>query len=95
MSWTKQNTQMSLITGLLYAALLVYLGGWYSGQWQGNFSLVLFVMTVVTLGYWLAERFKFQPAREAAAARLVADDQARRAQLASQGIAQVDGRARG
>src|SRR5690606_6868692 len=82
---------MSLITGALYAALLAYLGGWYLGRWQGNFSLLLFVLTVATLLYWLAERYKFRPAREAAAAKLVADDQARRAQLADQGIAQVDG----
>ena len=82
---------MSLITGLLYAALAVYLGGWYVGQWQGNFSLVLFVMTTVTLVYWLAERYKFKPEREAAAARVAEQDQARRAQLATKGITQVDG----
>jgi len=81
---------MSFITGALYAALLVYLGGWYTGQWQGNFALLLFLLTTVTLIYWLAERYKFRPAREAAAAQLVAQDEARRAQLASQGIAQVD-----
>ena len=81
---------MSFITGALYAALLVYLGGWYTGQWQGNFALLLFLLTLVTLVYWLAERYKFRPAREAAAAALLAQDEARRAQLASQGIAQVD-----
>ncbi|MDE2593814.1 MAG: signal peptidase I [Burkholderiales bacterium] len=81
---------MSFITGALYAALVVYLGGWYVGQWQGNFSLLLFLLTLVTLAYWLAERYKFRPAREAAASALVAQDEARRAQLASQGIAQVD-----
>ena len=81
---------MSLITGALYAALLVFLGGWYMGQWQGNFSLLLLMLTVVTLAYWLAERYKFRPAREAAAANLLAQDEARRANLASQGIAQVD-----
>ncbi|TAK92707.1 MAG: signal peptidase I [Aquabacterium sp.] len=82
---------MNLITGVLYAALVAYLGGWYVGQWQGNFSLLLFVLTLVTLAYWLAERYKFQPEREASAAKLVAEDESRRAQLASQGIAQVDG----
>ena len=81
---------MSFITGALYAVLIVYLGGWYVGKWQGNFSLLLLLLTLVTLAYWLAERFKFRPAREAAAANLVAQDEARRAQLASQGIAQVD-----
>jgi signal peptidase I len=82
---------MSLITGVLYAALLAYLGGWYMGQWQGNFSLLLFILTVVTLLYWLAERYKFLPARQAAAERLVSEDGAKRAQLAGKGITQVDG----
>lgn len=82
---------MSFITGALYAALIVYLGGWYVGKWQGNFSLILLLLTVVTLVYWLAERYKFRPAREAAAAALDQQDQARRAQLAAQGITQVDG----
>ncbi|WP_177200720.1 signal peptidase I [Roseateles sp. YR242] len=54
---------MSALTGLLYAALIAYLGGWFSGYWNGNFSLLLFVLTMVTLGYWTAERFYFQPAR--------------------------------
>ena len=82
---------MSLITGLLYAALAVYLGGWYTGRWHGNFSLLLFVMTMVTLLYWLAERYRFRPAREAAASSLIQQDQVRRTQLATQGISEVDG----
>jgi signal peptidase I len=82
---------MSLITGVLYAALAAYLGGWYMGQWQGNFALLLLILTVVTFVYWLAERYKFAPAREAAARQLAEQDMARRSQLASQGIAQVDG----
>ena len=82
---------MSLITGFLYVGLLAYLGGWYVGQWQGNFALLLFTLTSVTCAYWLAERYKFQPAREAAAAKLSEEAHARRAQLASQGITQVDG----
>jgi signal peptidase I len=82
---------MSLITGVLYAGLLAYLGGWYVGQWQGNFALLLLILTTVTFAYWLAERYKFKPAREAAAARLSEEAHARRAQLASQGIQQVDG----
>jgi len=82
---------MSLITGLLYAALAAYLGGWYLGHWHGNFSLLLFILTVVTLAYWLAEKFKFRPDREAAAVQLVEQDQARRVSLATQGIGDVDG----
>ena len=82
---------MSFLTGILYGALAVYLGGWYLGQWQGNFSFLLFIMSAVTLVYWLAERFKFQPEREAAAISLVAQDDARRSELTRQGISQVDG----
>src|SRR5262245_40250113 len=82
---------MGLLTGALYACLIVYLGGWYVGQWHGNFSLLLFVLTVVTLVYWLAERFRFKPARVRAAAELEANDAQRRAQLASKGIDKVDG----
>ncbi len=82
---------MSALTAALYAVLVIYLGGWFVGQWTGNFSLLLFLLTVVTLAYWLAERFKFKPAREAAAATLEAQDAQRRAELASKGIEKVDG----
>lgn len=82
---------MGTLTAALYAALLVYLGGWFFNQWIGDFSLLLFLLTVVTLGYWLAERFHFKPAREAAAAALESQHGARRAELARQGISQVDG----
>jgi signal peptidase I len=84
------NTMSSLTAGL-YGVLVVYLGGWFLGFWSGNFSLLLFVLTLVTLLFWLAERFRFKPAREAAAASLVQQDAARRAELASKGIDKVDG----
>ena len=82
---------MSSITAALYGALIVYLGGWFLGHWTGNFSLLLFILTMVTLVYWLAERFRFKPAREAAAATLEQQDVARRAELAKMGIDKVDG----
>ena len=82
---------MGTLTGLLYAALVVYLGGWFFGHWIGNFSLLLFILTLVTLAYWLAERLHFKPQREAAAASLEAQDNARRAELSRLGIAKVDG----
>ncbi|HEY2928455.1 signal peptidase I [Piscinibacter sp.] len=82
---------MSSLTGLLYGGLAVYLGGWYFGKWTGNFSLLLFILTLVTLAYWLAERFVFAPKRLAAAQTLEQQDAARREQLARQGIAKVDG----
>ena len=81
---------MGLLTGVLYGALAFYLGGWYLGRWSGNFSLLLFILSTVTLVYWLAERFRFAPARASAAAELERQAQARRAELARQGITQVD-----
>jgi len=56
----------------------------------GNFALLLFLLSVVTGAYWLAERFHFLPARQAAAAALVAQQAARRAELTKLGIAKVD-----
>ena len=82
---------MAPLTGLLYACLGVFLGGWYLGYWSGNFSLLLFILTIVTLGYWLAERLHFKPQRLAAAAALEAQDDARRQSLVRQGINKVDG----
>jgi len=82
---------MSSLTAALYGVLLVYLGGWFLGRWTGNFSLLLFTLTVVTLLYWLAERFRFKPQREKAAALLEQSDAARRTELARMGIAKVDG----
>jgi signal peptidase I len=72
---------MSTLTGLLYGALVVYLGGWFLGHWIGNFALLLLMLTLVTLAYWLAERFMFKPARDAAATRLEAEHAVRRTEL--------------
>jgi signal peptidase I len=81
---------MGSLTGVLYGLLVVYLGGWYIGKWSGNFSLLLFVLTLATLGYWLAERFHFAPRRVQAAQTLDQQDAARRENLARQGINKVD-----
>ena len=82
---------MGYLTGVLYGVLAFYLGGWYLGKWTGNFSLLLFILSVVTLAYWLAERFHFAPRRLVAARALEEQDTARRTQLAAQGISKVDG----
>ena len=81
---------MGALTGLLYGLLAVFLGGWYLDKWTGNFSLLLLILTVVTMGYWLAERFYFAPRRAAAAATLQRQDAERRARLAKQGITKLD-----
>jgi signal peptidase I len=85
------SSPMSALTAALYAFLIVYLGGWFMGYWMGNFALLLFILTTVTLVFWCLERWRFQPARESAARQLEAQFQARRAELARQGIEKVDG----
>src|SRR5215471_16712506 len=82
---------MSALTGALYAALVVYLGGWLMDKWIGNFALLLLLLTIVTFAYWLAERLYFRPKRVATAASLESQDVARRADLARQGITKIDG----
>ena len=82
---------MSALTAVLYGALLFSGAGWWLGSWIGNFSLLLFVLTLVTLGYWLAERYRFSPARTTAAEALATQDAQRRAELGKRGINQVDG----
>jgi len=82
---------MSMLTGAILGALIVYLGGWLLGMWMGNFSLLLFILSLVTGLYWLAERLHFAPARRKAAAELEAQDARRREALLKQGIQQYDG----
>jgi signal peptidase I len=82
---------MQVLTGAVLAAFGLYAGSWYFGMVEGNFALLLFLATVVTGVYWLAERFYFLPQRQTAAATLEANDIARRAELEKQGIKRVDG----
>ncbi len=82
---------MSSLTAVLYGALAIYLGGWFMGYWMGNFALLLFLLSVVTFAYWLAEKLYFKPQRVAAAARLEQQDRERREQLKKAGIDRVDG----
>lgn len=82
---------MQLLTSFILAAFVGYAGAWYFGVVEGNFALLLFLATVVTGIYWLAERFYFLPQRQTAAALLQAGDAARRQELDKLGISQVDG----
>ncbi|MFI5444750.1 signal peptidase I [Polaromonas sp. UC242_47] len=81
---------MSTLTALVLAVFVGYGGAWYMGMVEGNFSLLLFLATVVTGIYWLAEKFYFWPQRRKAATALEARDAQRRAELAAQGIHKVD-----
>jgi signal peptidase I len=82
---------MQLLTAGVLAGFAGYAGAWYLGIVEGNFALLLFLATIVTGLYWLAERLYFLPQRREAAARLEASAARRRADLAAKGISQVDG----
>lgn len=82
---------MQVLTSAILAAFGVYVASWYFGFVDGNFALLLFLATVVTGAYWLAERFYFLPQRQKAAAALEANDLQRRTDLTKMGITQVDG----
>lgn len=82
---------MPFITAIILAAFVGYGASWYLGLIEGNFALLLFLATFVTGLYWLADRFVFLPRRRVAAAALQEHDDLRRADLARQGIQQVDG----
>ena len=82
---------MQAITAAILGAFGLYVGSWYFGFVEGNFALLLFLATVVTGVYWLAERFYFLPQRQLAAAALETTDAQRRAELDKVGIKQVDG----
>ena len=81
---------ISVVTSLILAAFASYVGAWYFGAIEGNFALLLFLATVVTGAYWLAERFYFLPQRRRAAQAVEDAAAQRRAELDRMGIAQVD-----
>jgi signal peptidase I len=82
---------MPLLTAAVLAAFAGYAGAWYLGAVEGSFALLLFLATMVTGLYWLAERLYFLPQRRAAAALLESNAARRHADLAAKGITQVDG----
>jgi signal peptidase I len=82
---------MQALTSVILAAFAAYVGAWYFGRVDGNFALLLFMATVVTGVYWLAERFYFLPQRQKAAAELEANALKRSEALHQQGISKVDG----
>ncbi len=77
---------MPLLTSIILAAFAAYAASWYFGAVEGNFALLLFMATVVTGLYWLAEQFVFLPRRRAAADALQAQAAARDEALTHKGI---------
>ncbi len=78
------------ITGVVLAAFVGYAAGWYLGYVEGNFALLLFLATLVTGVYWVAERLVFLPRRRRAVQQLEADTARRRSELSDMGIQQAD-----
>lgn len=78
---------MPFLTAAVLAAFVGYAGAWYFEMVEGNFALLLFLATVVTGLYWVAERLWYLPRRRRAAAELEARTAQRRSQLSAQGVA--------
>ena len=85
------TSTMPALTAVVLALFIGYAGAWYFGMVEGNFALLLFLATVVTGIYWLAERFYFLPQRRRAVASLEAHALQRGTELTARGITQVDG----
>jgi len=81
---------MQVLTSFVLGAFLAYIGAWYFGRVEGNFALLLFIATVVTGLYWLAERFYFLPQRRQAAEALQTEADRRNEELGKLGIAKVE-----
>jgi signal peptidase I len=81
---------MATLTAFVLAAFVGYAASWYLGMIEGNFALLMFMATVVTGIYWLAERFYFLPQRLAAAEKLETEATHRKSELDKLGIAKND-----
>ena len=82
---------MQILTALILGAFVAYAGAWYTGFVEGNFALLLFLATVVTGIYWVAERLYFLPQRQKEVRELEAQALQRKERLQVQGIREVDG----
>src|SRR5574344_3004078 len=81
---------MPAITAVLLAAFFGYIASGYLGMVEGNFALLMFLATLVTGLYWVAEKLFFWPRRRRAAEKLQQEAAERAAQLQRQGISAHD-----
>ena len=77
---------MPFITALVLGGFVAYMAAWFMGYLEGNMALLLFVASVVTGLYWLAEKIWFKPHRRQAALAFEQAQDKRQAELAAQGI---------
>ncbi len=80
------DEKMATLTGLVLAAFGGYGLAWYMGLVEGNFALLLFLATLVTGVFWVAEKLVFLPRRRAAADNLAAEQARRSAELDKIGV---------
>ena len=78
------------LTALVLAGFVAYIAAWYFGAVEGNFALLLFLATLVTGLYWLAERVYFLPQRRRASQAIEDAAVHRLAELYLMCIANVD-----
>jgi signal peptidase I len=81
---------MPAITAVVLALFVGYCAAWYFGSVEGNFSLLLFLASVVTGVYWLLEKFIFLPGRQKTAAAIDEAASAKQRELAAQGITHTE-----
>lgn len=74
------------ITAALGIILIVFVVLMFKGIVTANFSLLLLILTIVTGGYWLGERYYFRNQRETAASMAVSQIEEREAKAAREGI---------
>jgi signal peptidase I len=77
---------ISVITAIILTGFVGYAAAWYSGNIEGSFALLLFLATVVSGVYWLAEQLFFLPRRRAAVLQLDTQQANRLVELKNQGI---------
>ena len=80
------NNRVASLTSLVLAAFVAYIAAWYLGWVEGNFALMLFLATVVTGVYWVAEHLYFLPQRKRSLEVAEAQATKRLADLQAQGI---------
>ena len=81
---------IAAITTVVLTGFVGYAAAWYSGAIEGSFALLLFLATVVSGVYWVAEQLYFLPRRRAAVLHMDAQQASRLEELKRQGITTQD-----
>ena len=81
---------MSTLTAIVLSGFVAYAIGWYSGRIEGSFALLLFLATVVSGVYWLAEQLFYLPRRRAAVMQIDTQHASRLVELKNRGITAAD-----